>query len=177
MGQPEAYCNCPMVLGLETNLRVFLTWWQSADKLKLSQGPGQWPHTTKIWRGHTGNNKKIWAPCRILISSAVRGNRKQEFYIERTMLIKIVAFKGTIRYFYNTSVVFIEGIRHHFGTFFSCQCPVKGTVQWKLTGVLSGINRKLMICHCSDGYSFFHLKDLRSLKSKKMISALTGTLL
>jgi hypothetical protein len=32
---------------------------------------------------------------------------------------------------------------------------VKGTVQQKLTGVLSGINRKLMICHCSDGYSFF----------------------
>jgi hypothetical protein len=33
---------------------------------------------------------------------------------------------------------------------------VKGTVQQKLTGVLSGINRKLMICHCSDGYSFFN---------------------
>jgi hypothetical protein len=32
-----------------------------------------------------------------------------------------------------------------------------GTVQRKLTGVLSGINRKLMICHCSDGYSFFNL--------------------
>jgi hypothetical protein len=52
----------------------------------------------------------------------------------------------------------------------------KGTVQRKLTGVLSGINRKLMICHCSDGYSFFNLKGLRSLKSKKLFSALTGTL-
>jgi hypothetical protein len=53
---------------------------------------------------------------------------------------------------------------------------LKGTVQWKLTGVLSGINRKLMICHCSDGYSFFNLKGLRSLKSKNVFSALTGTL-
>jgi hypothetical protein len=53
---------------------------------------------------------------------------------------------------------------------------IKGTVQWKLTGVLSGINRKLMICHCSDGYSFFNLKGLRSLKSKNVFSALTGTL-
>jgi hypothetical protein len=39
---------------------------------------------------------------------------------------------------------------------------LKGTVQRKLTGVLSGINRKLMICHCSDGCSFFNLKGLRS---------------
>jgi hypothetical protein len=54
---------------------------------------------------------------------------------------------------------------------------LKGTVQQKLTGVLSGINRKLMICHCSDGLSFFNLKGLRSLKSKNVISALTGTLL
>jgi hypothetical protein len=53
---------------------------------------------------------------------------------------------------------------------------LKGTVQRKLTGVLSGINRKLMICHCSNGYSFFNLKGLRSLKSKNVISALTGTL-
>jgi hypothetical protein len=52
---------------------------------------------------------------------------------------------------------------------------LKGTVQRKLTGVLSGINRKLMICHCSDGYSFFNLKGLRSLKSN-VFSALTGTL-
>jgi hypothetical protein len=52
----------------------------------------------------------------------------------------------------------------------------KGTVQRKLTGVLSDINRKLMICHCSDGYSFFNLRGLRSLKSKNVISALTGTL-
>jgi hypothetical protein len=54
---------------------------------------------------------------------------------------------------------------------------LKGTVQRKLTGVLSGINRKHMICHYSDGYSFFNLKGLRSLKSKNVISALTGTLL
>jgi hypothetical protein len=54
---------------------------------------------------------------------------------------------------------------------------VKGTVQRKLTGVLSGINRKHMICHCSDGYSFFNLKGRRSLKSKNVFSALTGTLL
>jgi hypothetical protein len=53
----------------------------------------------------------------------------------------------------------------------------KGTVQRKLTGVLSGINRKHMICHCSDGCSFSNLKGLRSLKSKNVISALTGTLL
>jgi hypothetical protein len=53
---------------------------------------------------------------------------------------------------------------------------LKGTFQRKLTGVLSGINRKLMICHCSDGYSFFNLKGLRSLKSKTVFSALTGTL-
>jgi hypothetical protein len=52
----------------------------------------------------------------------------------------------------------------------------KGTVQRKLTGVLSGINQKLMICHCSDGYSFFNLKGLCSLKSKNLFSALTGTL-
>jgi hypothetical protein len=50
------------------------------------------------------------------------------------------------------------------------------SIQWKLTGVLSGINRKLMIYHCSDGYSFFNLKGLHSLKSKNMFSALTGTL-
>jgi hypothetical protein len=54
---------------------------------------------------------------------------------------------------------------------------VKGTVQRKLTGVLSGINRKLMTCHCSDGHSFFNLKGFRSLKSKNVFSALTGTLL
>jgi hypothetical protein len=54
--------------------------------------------------------------------------------------------------------------------------PFKGTVQRKLTGILSGMNRKLMICHCSDGYSFFNLKGLRSLKSKNVFSALTGTL-
>jgi hypothetical protein len=54
---------------------------------------------------------------------------------------------------------------------------IKGTVQRKLTGVLSGINRKLMTCHCSDRHSFFDLKGLRSLKSKNVISALTGTLL
>jgi hypothetical protein len=54
---------------------------------------------------------------------------------------------------------------------------VKGAVQRKLTGVLSGINRKLMIRHCSDGYSFFNLKGLRSLKSKNVFSALTGILL
>jgi hypothetical protein len=42
----------------------------------------------------------------------------------------------------------------------------QGTVQRKLTGVLSGIKRKLMTCHCSDGHSFFNLKGLRSLKSK-----------
>jgi hypothetical protein len=54
---------------------------------------------------------------------------------------------------------------------------LKGTVQRKLTGVLSGINRKLMPCHCSDGHSFFNLKGLHSLKSKNVISALTGTFL
>jgi hypothetical protein len=50
-------------------------------------------------------------------------------------------------------------------------------LSYELTGVLSGINQKLMTCHCSDGHSFFNLKGLRSLKSKNLISALTGTLL
>jgi hypothetical protein len=54
--------------------------------------------------------------------------------------------------------------------------PFKGTVQRKLTGVLSGINRKLMTCNCSDGHPFFNLKGLRSLKSKNVLSALTGPL-
>jgi hypothetical protein len=54
---------------------------------------------------------------------------------------------------------------------------LKGTVQRKLTGVLSGINQQLMTCHCSNGFSFFNLKGLRSLKSKNVFSALTGTLL
>jgi hypothetical protein len=31
---------------------------------------------------------------------------------------------------------------------------LKGTVQRQLTGGLSGINRKHMTCHCSDGYPF-----------------------
>jgi hypothetical protein len=53
----------------------------------------------------------------------------------------------------------------------------KGTFQRKLTGILSGINRQLMTCHCSDGYSFYNLKGLHSLKSKNVFSALTGTLL
>jgi hypothetical protein len=52
----------------------------------------------------------------------------------------------------------------------------KGTVQRKLTGVLSRISRKLMTCHCSDGHPFFNLKGLRSLKSKNVFSALTGAL-
>jgi hypothetical protein len=47
----------------------------------------------------------------------------------------------------------------------------KGTVQRQLTGGLSGINRKYMTCHCSDGHSFFNLKGLRSLKSKNGFSA------
>jgi hypothetical protein len=55
--------------------------------------------------------------------------------------------------------------------------PLKVLSNEKLTGVLSGINRKLMICHCSDGHSFFNLKCLRFLKSKNVFSALTGTLL
>jgi hypothetical protein len=54
---------------------------------------------------------------------------------------------------------------------------LKGTAQQKLTGVLSGNNQKLMTCHCSNGHSFYNLKGLRSLKSKNLISALTGTLL
>jgi hypothetical protein len=52
----------------------------------------------------------------------------------------------------------LQGLSHY----------VKGTVQRKLTGVLSGINRKPMTCHCSDGHSFFNLKGLRSLKSKNV---------
>jgi hypothetical protein len=47
---------------------------------------------------------------------------------------------------------------------------VKGTVQRKLTGVLGGINRKLMICHCSDGYSFFNLKGSLFKKQKHFFS-------
>jgi hypothetical protein len=48
---------------------------------------------------------------------------------------------------------------------------LKGTVQRKLTGVLSGINRKLMTCHCSDGYSFYNLKSLGPLNLNKRFSA------
>jgi hypothetical protein len=51
------------------------------------------------------------------------------------------------------------------------QMCIKGTVQRKLTGVLSGINRKHMNCHCSDGCPFFNLKGLRSLKSENVFSA------
>jgi hypothetical protein len=47
---------------------------------------------------------------------------------------------------------------------------VKGTVQRKLTGVLSGINQKLMTCHCSDGYSFFNLKSVGPLNLNKRFS-------
>jgi hypothetical protein len=53
---------------------------------------------------------------------------------------------------------------------------VKGTVQRKLTGVLSGINRKLMIHNVPMDILFFNLKGLRSLKSKIVFSALTCTL-
>jgi hypothetical protein len=51
------------------------------------------------------------------------------------------------------------------------QLLIKGTVQRQLTGGLSGINRKHMNCHCSDGYPFFNLKGLRSLKSENVFSA------
>jgi hypothetical protein len=70
---------------------------------------------------------------------------------------------------YDESSVTPLGLDWNFGT-------VKGTVQRKLTWVLSGINRQLMTCHCSAGY-FFFLKGLRSLKSINVFSALRGTLL
>jgi hypothetical protein len=37
---------------------------------------------------------------------------------------------------------------------------IKGTVQRKLTGVLSGINRKLLISSIAAGYFFLNLKGL-----------------
>jgi hypothetical protein len=48
----------------------------------------------------------------------------------------------------------------------------KGTVQRKLTGVLSGINRKLMISTIAAGFFFFNFKGLVLLKLKKHFSAL-----
>jgi hypothetical protein len=52
----------------------------------------------------------------------------------------------------------------------------KGTVQRKLTGVLSGINRMLMTCHCSDGYSFFNLESLGPLNLKNVSQRLNKLL-
>jgi hypothetical protein len=70
--------------------------------------------------------------------------------------------KHILKYYYSTTnkicqKIFLENL--------------KGTVQRQLTGGLSGINRKHLTCHCSDGYPFFNLKGLRSLKSKNVFSA------
>jgi hypothetical protein len=86
------------------------------------------------------------------------------FILDRSQLNCILLYMVFVSNAYNiTCVLRLDGRE------------LKGTVQRKLTGV-SGINRKLMIRHCSDGYSFFNLKGLRSLKSKNGFSALTGTL-
>jgi hypothetical protein len=44
---------------------------------------------------------------------------------------------------------------------------IKGTVQRKLTGVLSGINRMLMICSSVAWYFYLNLKSLGPLNFKK----------
>jgi hypothetical protein len=48
---------------------------------------------------------------------------------------------------------------------------LKGTVQRKLTGVESDINRKVFLSHGTTGISFFNFKANRSLNSKKPVSA------
>jgi hypothetical protein len=60
--------------------------------------------------------------------SALQGHRKTDFFIERTLLLKIVAFKRTIGNFLNPLAVYIACIRHPpicclFDTLFSCQWP------------------------------------------------------
>jgi hypothetical protein len=49
--------------------------------------------------------------------------------------------------------------------------PFKGTVQLKLTGVLSGINRMLMICSSVAWYFYLNLKSLVPLNLIKRFSA------
>jgi hypothetical protein len=91
--------------------------------------PRSRPYTTKIGRGPTGNDFKRLATHRVLNSSTVRGKREEDFYIEKTMLLKIVAFKPTISKFLKMLEVHNEGKRHPliclFNTLFSCQCPFK----------------------------------------------------
>jgi hypothetical protein len=87
------------------------------------------PHTTKIRRGHTGNESKWWALHRVLNSSPVWGIRLEDFYIETTMLLKILAFKRTSRKFLITLAVRIEGMRHPpiclFDALFRVNVPLK----------------------------------------------------
>jgi hypothetical protein len=87
----------------------FFHGWQSLDKLF---SPGYRPHTTKIGRGHTGNESKRLAAHRVLNSALYWGNRLTNFYIERNIFTKIVAVKWMIRKCINTRAVHIEGIRH-----------------------------------------------------------------
>jgi hypothetical protein len=65
-------------------------------------------YKTNLWSGATG---------------------KKDFDIDRTMLLKIVAFKWTIRTFLYIVAAHIEGLRQPliclFETLFSCQCPFK----------------------------------------------------
>jgi hypothetical protein len=72
------------------------------------------------------------APGPTVVSSAVRGNRKKDFYIERAMLFKIIALKRMMRKFKNMLAVHIEDIRNPpclVDTLFSCQCPFKRYAQ------------------------------------------------
>jgi hypothetical protein len=63
------------------------------------------------------------------------GNRFEDFYIKSTMLLKIVAFKPTIRIFLNTLKVHIEGIRHppppysYLTHFFRVSVPLKTVLE------------------------------------------------
>jgi hypothetical protein len=72
-----------------------------------------------------------------------------------------------LNHFYSTTRVPAPVIANNY----TVPVSFKGTVQRQLTGGLSGINRKYMNRHCSDGHSFFNLKGLRSLKSENMFSA------
>ncbi len=54
----------------------------------------------------------------------------------------------------------------------SCfNCNLKGTVQRKLTGVQSDINRKVFLSHWTADISFLNFKGSCSLISKKLVSA------
>jgi hypothetical protein len=59
---------------------------------------------------------------------AVQGKRFKRIYIDIKILLKIVAFKGTIRNFLNTLAVHLKGRRHPPKCFLTHFFRLKGTV-------------------------------------------------